>query len=369
MGVEPLIIVRRFKAAPERVFAAFTQKALMQSWYGPQDMTVPHCEVDPRVGGAYRVEMHGANGNVAVVTGVFTEIEPPRRLSFTWGWLNGAGRNPETNVTLTFTPRGEETELELVQTGFLKEEFRIRHNEGWSSSLSGLAAALDGRGKPATAGPVLLGHPQSNYTRAARLAFEEKGVAYQFQPCRPNSPEMLAIHPWGRVPGLKLGERTLYETSAILRYVDEAYPGPALMPADPFARAQAEQWISAFNAYLDHAFVRDYVIPYVFPSGPDGKPDRAKIEAALPALRKGLLVLEAGYGGLISCRRGSLPRRPHPRAGCSFHRPFPRGRRPARRVPERAPRPRCDRRPAELRGDEAAITLHHNDFRPTLTRS
>jgi glutathione S-transferase len=297
MSIEPLIIVRRFKAAPERVFAAFTDKALMQSWYGPKGMTVPHCEVDARVGGAYRVEMHAADGNVAVVTGVFTELEPPRRLSFTWGWLNGAGRNPETNVTLTFTPHEGGTELELVQTGFLKEEFRAAHNDGWTSALGALEATLGGAPKPTTAGPILLGDPRSNYVRAARLAFEEKGIAYRLQPCRPHSPEMLAVHPWGKMPGLKLGERTLYETSAILRYVDEVYPGPALMPADPFARAQVEQWISAFNAYLDRAFVRDYVLPYAFPSGPDGKPDRAKIESALPALRKGLSILDAGYGG------------------------------------------------------------------------
>ena len=69
------------------------------------------------------------------------------------------------------------------------------------------------------------------------------------------------------------------------------------MPVDPFERARVEQWISAFNAYLDRAFVRDYVLPTLFPSGPDGKPDVAKIEAALPAMRKGLAILEQGYGG------------------------------------------------------------------------
>jgi glutathione S-transferase len=297
MSVEALVINRRFKASPDRLFAAFTDKALMQQWYGPESATVPHCEVDARVGGAYRVEMHGPNGKVSVVTGVFTEIDAPRRLVFTWGWLNGAGRNPETVVALTFTPRDGGTDLELVQTGFLQEEFRLRHNEGWASSFNALESALGGSGKPTTAGPVILGVAQSNYVRAARIAFEEKGIAYEMQICRPHTPELLAVHPWGKMPGLQIGERKLYETSAILRYVEEAYPGPALMPADPFARAEVEQWISAFNAYLDRAFVRDYVIPYVFPGTPDGKPDRARIEAAVPAIRKGLEILEKGYGG------------------------------------------------------------------------
>ena len=133
--------------------------------------------------------------------------------------------------------------------------------------------------------------------RAARIGFEEKGIAYEMKLCRPHTPEMLAVHPWGKMPGLQLGERKLYETSAILRFVDESYPGPALMPADPFERARVEQWISAFNAYLDRAFVRNYVLAYIFPSGPDGKPDRTKIEAAVPAIRKGLAILDQGYGG------------------------------------------------------------------------
>jgi glutathione S-transferase len=297
MTVAPLVLNRHFNAAPERVFAAFTEKEQMQSWYGPENMTVPHCEVDPRVGGAYRIELHGAAGNVSIVTGVFKEIEAPRKLVFTWGWLNGAGRNPETVVALTLTPRDGGTDLELVQTGFLQEEFRVGHQDGWTSGFKSLEASLSGRPKPKTASPTLVGDPRSSYFRAARVAFEEKGVAYEIQACGPHSPEMLALHPWGRMPALRLGEDSIYETSAILRYIDEVYPGPALMPADPLARAKAEQWISAFNAYLDKPFVRDYVLSYLFPSGPEGKPDRAKIEGAVPAIRKGLATLEAAYAG------------------------------------------------------------------------
>ena len=57
MPTDSLVIKRHFRAPPERVFAAFTEKSLMQAWYGPETMTVPHCEVDARVGGKYRVEM------------------------------------------------------------------------------------------------------------------------------------------------------------------------------------------------------------------------------------------------------------------------------------------------------------------------
>ena len=46
MPADSLVIKRHFRAPPERVFAAFMEKGLMQAWYGPETMTVPHCEVD-----------------------------------------------------------------------------------------------------------------------------------------------------------------------------------------------------------------------------------------------------------------------------------------------------------------------------------
>lgn len=296
MTVAPLVLVRHFKAPPERIFAAFTEKALMQSWYGPEPMTVPHCEVDARVGGKYRIEMHAASGSVHIVTGEFKEIVAPERLVFSWGWLNGAGRNPETLVTLTFRPRDGGTELTLEQTGFASDDFREGHRDGWTSSWGALDAMLEGRPKRPDAAPVVMGDGRSTYTRAVRIAFFEKAIAHRLEPLQPHAPEILALNPFGKIPVLRLGETSLYESSAILHYIDEAFPGPALMPKDPVARAKAEQWISVINCYADPAIVRKYVLAYVMPRGPDGKPDRAAIEAAIPEMRKALAALDAGYG-------------------------------------------------------------------------
>jgi glutathione S-transferase len=296
MTIEPLILTRHFKAPPERVFAAFTEKALMLGWYGPEGMTVPNCMVDARVGGQFRVEMHRANGSVHIVTGEFKEIVPNERLVFSWGWLNGTGRNPETTVSVTLAPRDGGTDLKLEQSGFISEDFRRGHDEGWTSSWNALDALLAGRPKPPTAGPVVMGDPRSTYTRAARIAFFEKGIAHAHEAAAPHTAEILAHNPFGKMPVLRLGEISLYESSAILRYIDEAYPGPALMPADPLARAKAEQWISAFNCYVDPAIVRRYVLHYAFPRGADGKPDRAAIEAAVPEIDRVLEVLDAAYG-------------------------------------------------------------------------
>lgn len=297
MSDDALVLTRHFKASPARLFAAFTERPLLQAWYGPQTHTCPHCEIDARVGGKYRVEMHSPSGGVHVVTGEFREIAPPERLVYTWGWLRGQGRSPETLVTLTFRERDGGTDLTLEQTGFATREERDAHNQGWTSSFNALEAMLDGRPKPPTATPTLLGDYRSSYVRSARIGFAEKGIACALEPAQPHSPAILALNPFGKMPTFRCGELTLYETSAILRYLDETFPGPALMPSEPAERAKAEQWISALNCYGYPAMARDYVLQYILPSGPDGKPDRATIDAALPRIRKVFAALDAALGG------------------------------------------------------------------------
>jgi glutathione S-transferase len=296
MPTDRLVIKRHFKAPPDKVFAAFTEKALMQAWFGPETATVPHCEVDARVGGKYRVELHNPAGSVHVLAGEFREIRPPERLVYTWGWLQGTGRSPETLVTLTFAARDGGTDLTVEQTGFLDQDARDRHEHGWTSSLTALEAMLAGRPKPATPVPTLLGDSRSTYVRSARMAFAEKGIACRLEPHPPQSREILAFNPFGKMPTYRCGDLSLYETSAIIRHLDETAPGPALMPDAPVERAKAEQWISVLNCYGYPAMVKNYVLQYVFPRGPNGQPDRAVIDAALPEIRKVLGALDRAVG-------------------------------------------------------------------------
>jgi glutathione S-transferase len=90
---------------------------------------------------------------------------------------------------------------------------------------------------------------------------------------------------------MRHGDFTLYETSAIMRYIDEAFDGPRLVPADLRRRARMEQWISAINAYYDGAMVRRILLQYFFP--PSGTPDRAVIDKAAEEAKKQIAVLDA----------------------------------------------------------------------------
>ena len=86
--------------------------------------------------------------------------------------------------------------------------------------------------------------PGSPYARAVLAALEEKAVRYRLAPVAPGafqSPQHLARHPFGRVPVLEHDGFVLYETQAILRYLDRIKPSPALTPADAQRIARMDQ--------------------------------------------------------------------------------------------------------------------------------
>ena len=95
--------------------------------------------------------------------------------------------------------------------------------------------------------------PGSPFGRAVMIALEEKGAPYRLAPVAPGTtrtPEHLACHPFGRVPYLKHGDFTLYETAAIMRYVDRVLPEPKLTPANPQAAARMDQLMNINDWYL-----------------------------------------------------------------------------------------------------------------------
>lgn len=139
---------------------------------------------------------------------------------------------------------------------------------------------------------ILYGDPRSTYVRTTRIACEEKGVGYQLKPVDLASPDYRKLHPFGRMPAAQHVDRTFFETSAIVHYIDEACDGPPLRPADARGRAQVEQWISVTIDYLYDPLVRRYVLQYAVPRGPAGQPDRAVIDAALEESRQHLGVLD-----------------------------------------------------------------------------
>jgi glutathione S-transferase len=95
--------------------------------------------------------------------------------------------------------------------------------------------------------------PGSPFGRAVLVALEEKGAPYRLVPVAPGTartPEHLACHPFGRVPYVEHGGFMLYETAAIVRYVDRELPEPKLTPATPQAAARMDQLMNVNDWYL-----------------------------------------------------------------------------------------------------------------------
>ena len=138
----------------------------------------------------------------------------------------------------------------------------------------------------------LVGVPQSNFVWVCRIACAEKGVPYQLEPARPHTPEVDALHPFGKIPAMRHGDVTLCESRAICGYIDRVFSGPALIPDDPVKAAEVEQWVSLINTTFDPVMVRQYLLGYFFPGTPDGSPNRAMIDAALPKLEAQIGILD-----------------------------------------------------------------------------
>ena len=128
--------------------------------------------------------------------------------------------------------------------------------------------------------------PGSPFGRAVLVALEEKGAPYRLAPVAPGtvrSPEHLACHPFGRVPYVEHGGFTLYETAAILRYVDRALPEPKLTPANPQAAARMDQLMNINDWYLFQGVSNVIAFQRVVRPRLMGlNPDEEAIAAAMP---------------------------------------------------------------------------------------
>ncbi|MCI0634732.1 MAG: SRPBCC domain-containing protein [Actinobacteria bacterium] len=132
----------RIEAPLEAVYEFFVDPEKMTRWKGSS------AELDPRPGGVYRV---GGIGEGHVAAGEFVELDPPRRLVFTWGWEGDEEVPPgSSTVEVTLTPDGDATLLRLVHRD-LPAGQGARHEQGWQLFLARLALAA--AGKDPGAGP------------------------------------------------------------------------------------------------------------------------------------------------------------------------------------------------------------------------
>ena len=144
-ALRQLTLARILDAPAARVYAAFTEAALVARWMATPPYVIRECETDPRVGGSYRVAIEGPEGDVHRTTGEFLELEPGRRIVQSWRYDGTFGRDElPTLLTVELRPLGPAlTEVTLTHARIPAAEHYEHVDAGWAEGLTVLAALLD----------------------------------------------------------------------------------------------------------------------------------------------------------------------------------------------------------------------------------
>lgn len=139
------------------------------------------------------------------------------------------------------------------------------------------------------------------------LALEHKGVP--FEATRLSIKDMksdayLALNPRGRVPVLLHEGRALYESTAILDYLEEAFEGPSLWPAEPYERFRARRVVVEASGEL-FPHVRRFARQTIFDL--DQTPDAAVVAEAKEAITRELGLLETLEGPATAADFATYP--------------------------------------------------------------
>lgn len=132
---EVLEVSVHIAAEPQTVFAYFTDPARYVGWMGTD------ASIEPEPGGRYRVFMRDG----VETSGRFVEVDPPRRLVFTWGWTHDEQVPPgSSRVEVSFTAEDGGTRVVLRHHDLPSPEQRAHHGAGWQMYLGRLATRAAG---------------------------------------------------------------------------------------------------------------------------------------------------------------------------------------------------------------------------------
>ena len=141
MADNTLRIERTFKAPAEKVFDAWTSEEVMRRWWHAEhDWETTLADVDLRVGGAVRIVMRDPEKDAEYGGGgQYLEIDPPRRLVFTWYWDGNATRQV---IEVDFEEADGATTVRFTHRDLWDEEAVRSHEEGWNLAFDNLERAL-----------------------------------------------------------------------------------------------------------------------------------------------------------------------------------------------------------------------------------
>jgi uncharacterized protein YndB with AHSA1/START domain len=137
---DELLITRTFDAPIGLMYSLWSDLDHFKNWMGPEGFDCVEMEMDFRVGGQYRGMIRSADHGDNWFHGRYREIDPPRRLVFTWQWEQGPSGNVETLITISFAEHNGQTTMTFHQSPFVSVAARDNHIGGWTSLFNKLAA-------------------------------------------------------------------------------------------------------------------------------------------------------------------------------------------------------------------------------------
>ncbi|KYF87901.1 hypothetical protein BE20_24520 [Sorangium cellulosum] len=146
---------------------------------------------------------------------------------------------------------------------------------------------------------IVYGTPGSTYTWSAEIALVEKKIPYELVEVAFGAhllPPHRERHPFAKVPVLDHDGFRVYETQAILRYLDQVVPSPPLQPSDPRDAARMNQAIGIVDWYFWRAAGPGIVGQRLFAAARGLAPDEAVVQAAVPVVRTSLSELDRFLG-------------------------------------------------------------------------
>jgi uncharacterized protein YndB with AHSA1/START domain len=144
--MKSITLVRRIAARPSVVFEAMTTSEGVAAWFGPDDLPVVSAQMDPRVGGAYRVHFRTFDGRDHEACGEFLELVPPCRIVMSWNWAVGCvpeERGRTSRIEIELMPIGDGTELTFTHAGLWDDTSDKSHERGWTGAFDKLVRHVE----------------------------------------------------------------------------------------------------------------------------------------------------------------------------------------------------------------------------------
>lgn len=136
-GADEIAFERRIPGSARLFWRLWTEPDHVKRWWGPGDGKTTLCQIDLRIGGAWRIAFTSPSYGDKVLEGTYTALEEPHHLSYTWAWEEDGVSGHRSLVTVSFEDAGPDCILRVHHSGLSPQQAET-HPIGWRSALEAL---------------------------------------------------------------------------------------------------------------------------------------------------------------------------------------------------------------------------------------